>query len=311
MRIVGRQASTCEKALSSQWPASRICGSTWRNEPPNAAEIGEIAKDVDKLVELGANIYRDRDDGVSVAVVNDDWHRGHEVMQRLDELANVDDFLKRHRFVGMRDWRDNMTLSSERRPIPIQASDKLTESRKQVRTGVEAWVDQLIEDEDPRYQMLILSSSEKGTGKTMLELIVARALAWSGRSVHIVRGHEMFRRIRETFSGDSVRTEDVMRQYTDSDVLVIDDFGTHAGTDWELDTLSSIIDSRYDYERPIVATTNATEWGDLMRSHKSVAAKRAAERCASRFSEVGLWIPIPTEWPDMRRIARDLKDGGA
>jgi DNA replication protein DnaC len=78
------------------------------------------------------------------------------------------------------------------------------------------------------------------------------------------------------------------------DLLHIDDLGAEHRTDWVLEQLYSIVNARYEAERPIVATTN------LMPDELS---ERLGSRTVSRLVEIcGDLIPLYGD--DMRREFR-------
>ncbi len=94
-----------------------------------------------------------------------------------------------------------------------------------------------------------------GTGKTTLAMIVSKAALDAGRSVAIYSLPRLLNLIR-----DAIETEAGMVAYlerlTAVDLLHIDDLGAENTTEWVLEQLYSIVNTRYEDERAMIVTTN-------------------------------------------------------
>ena len=94
-----------------------------------------------------------------------------------------------------------------------------------------------------------------GTGKTTLAMIVSTAALDAGRTVAIYSLPRLLNLIR-----DAIDTEGGMVGFLDRlaavDLLHIDDLGAENTTDWVLEQLYSIINTRYEDERAMIVTTN-------------------------------------------------------
>jgi DNA replication protein DnaC len=94
-----------------------------------------------------------------------------------------------------------------------------------------------------------------GTGKTTLAMIVSTAALDAGRTVAIYSLPRLLNLIR-----DAIDSEDGMVGFLDRlaavDLLHIDDLGAENTTDWVLEQLYSIINTRYEDERAMIVTTN-------------------------------------------------------
>jgi DNA replication protein DnaC len=132
-----------------------------------------------------------------------------------------------------------------------------------------------------------------GTGKTTLAMLVSKAALDAGRSVAIYSLPRLLNLLRESMDSDRGML-DFMDRLTAVDLLHLDDLGAENQTDWVLEQLYSIVNSRYEAERAIVATTN------LMPDELS---QRLGERTVSRLVEIcGDLIPLYGE--DKRREFR-------
>ena len=132
-----------------------------------------------------------------------------------------------------------------------------------------------------------------GTGKTTLAMLVSKAALDAGRSVAIYSLPRLLNLLRESMDSEGGML-DFMDRLTAVDLLHLDDLGAENQTDWVLEQLYSIVNSRYEAERAIVATTN------LMPDELS---ERLGPRTVSRLVEIcGDLIPLFGE--DKRREFR-------
>lgn len=94
-----------------------------------------------------------------------------------------------------------------------------------------------------------------GTGKTTLAMLVSKAALEAGRSASIYSLPRLLNLIHDGVGGENSLL-DLLDNLCSVDLLHIDDLGAQYTTPWRLEQLYSIIDARYQAERPIVATTN-------------------------------------------------------
>jgi DNA replication protein DnaC len=122
-----------------------------------------------------------------------------------------------------------------------------------------------------------------GTGKTTLAMLISKAALDAGRSVAIYSLPRLLNLLRESMDSEEGMV-DFMDRLTAVDLLHLDDLGAENQTDWVLEQLYSIVNSRYEAERAIVATTN------LMPDELS---ERLGARTVSRLVEIcGDLIPL-------------------
>jgi DNA replication protein DnaC len=100
-----------------------------------------------------------------------------------------------------------------------------------------------------------------GTGKTLLGCIMLNELIlrWCkpGRFLNLSRKY--FERLRDTYSQDSQnygRTWQIVEELCNLPFLMLDDFGTQRGTEWEMEMLYNLVDARYGEKRFTIITTN-------------------------------------------------------
>jgi DNA replication protein DnaC len=132
-----------------------------------------------------------------------------------------------------------------------------------------------------------------GTGKTTLAMLVSKAAIDAGHSVAIYSLPRLLNLLRESLesSGGLI---DLLDRLGAVDLLHIDDLGAENHTDWVMEQLYSIVNTRYEAQRAIVATTN------LMPDE---LGERLGERTVSRLVEI-CGDPVALTGEDKRREYR-------
>lgn len=103
-----------------------------------------------------------------------------------------------------------------------------------------------------------------GTGKTYLASCIAADLIRRKVQTKWCNVGDVLRAIRSSFDKKNTTEEETIRQFTEPRVLVLDDLGKERPTEWAVEQLFSIINTRYDACRPLIVTTNYGG-GDLVR----------------------------------------------
>jgi DNA replication protein DnaC len=134
-----------------------------------------------------------------------------------------------------------------------------------------------------------------GTGKTTLAMIVSKAAIDAGRSVAIYSLPRLLNLIRA-----AIETEGGMigflEQLAAVDLLHIDDLGAENTTEWVLEQLYSIVNSRYEDERAMIVTTN-------LKPHE--LTEQLGERTVSRLVGIcGDGLPLFGEDDRLRHKMR-------
>jgi DNA replication protein DnaC len=137
-----------------------------------------------------------------------------------------------------------------------------------------------------------------GTGKTTLAMIVSKAAIEAGRTVVVYSLPRLLGVIR-----DSISSEQGMMRFLDRlaavDLLHIDDLGAENRTDWVLEQLYTIVNSRYENERAMIVTTNVED-DDL--------PEQLGDRVVSRLHAICGDGMIPLYGQDQRGRAQELDD---
>lgn len=156
---------------------------------------------------------------------------------------------------------------------------------------------------DPRAgEKGLLITGTIGTGKTHLAVGILKDLI-------LIRGvpclfydyRELLKEIQNSYN-DSVKTTelDVLRPVFETEVLVLDELGAVKPTEWVWDTVSLILNTRYNDNRTTIITTNfpddtgqdpyanpASEFARAQRSaRRETLGDRIGERMRSRLHEM-------------------------
>ena len=164
---------------------------------------------------------------------------------------------------------------------------------------------------DPRNGTGLLIIGKIGTGKTHLAVGITKELILSkGISCLFYDYRELLKEIQNSYNATVQTTElDVLRPVFETDVLVLDELGAVKPTEWVWDTVSLILNTRYNDRRTTIITTN---FEDQAAAGVSGSASRVArpeslgdrigERMRSRLHEMCRIIKM--EGADFRQTFR-------
>lgn len=121
---------------------------------------------------------------------------------------------------------------------------------------VYALAERYVEKFDEMYQKRqgLLFWGTVGTGKSYTAACIANELL--ERSIPVVM--TSFVKILQNIQGNQGEERVLMSRLNDARLLIIDDLGTERNTDYALEKVYNIIDSRYRVEKPLILTTNMT-----------------------------------------------------
>ena len=96
-----------------------------------------------------------------------------------------------------------------------------------------------------------------GTGKTHLACAAMREVIEQGNSARYTTVSDFSRAIRATFNRKAEKTDgEVLDEYVDQCLLVIDEVGSSSGSDHEKQALFDLINRRYNAVRPTMILSN-------------------------------------------------------
>lgn len=140
-----------------------------------------------------------------------------------------------------------------------------------------------------------------GTGKTHLAAAICHELIKKGYQPIFGTMITLLEKIKATYDDEysREREEQVIDKYTRCDLLIIDDLGKERPTEWAIEKLYYIINTRYEKCLPVVITTN---YGiDKLISRLTVKDNvETAEAIVSRLYEMCRGIQM--EWEDFRKL---------
>jgi DNA replication protein DnaC len=135
-----------------------------------------------------------------------------------------------------------------------------------------------------------------GTGKTTLAMLVSKAALEAGRSVAIYSLPRLLNLVREAIGSEEGKL-DLLDRLGTVDLLHIDDVGAEHTSEWVLEQLYSIVNTRYEDQRSIVVTTNL---------QPDALGEQIGARTVSRLIEI-CGDPLPLFGDDRRRSLPDLR----
>lgn len=117
---------------------------------------------------------------------------------------------------------------------------------------------------------------DPGTGKTYAAAAAVRLALKSGLTAKMITAKRLLDAIKEGYdANDSYALESAETVQ----LLVLDDLGAERPTDWAIETLSSLIDTRYATDLPTIITSNY-RLGELRDLWSGMAGARVASRIA-------------------------------
>ena len=134
-----------------------------------------------------------------------------------------------------------------------------------------------------------------GTGKSFMAGCIANALMEQEVAVCMTNFARIMNELNNAFSGRN----EVVDRLCDYPLLVIDDFGMERGTEYALEQIYNIIDSRYRSRKPLIVTTNLTL--TELKNPQDTAHARIYDRLLE------LCTPIACTGPSMRKTIGQAK----
>jgi DNA replication protein DnaC len=149
-----------------------------------------------------------------------------------------------------------------------------------------------------------------GVGKTHLAVGIIKELIQSkGVACLFFDYRELLKQIQNSYNDSVKATElDVLRPVFDCEVLALDELGAVKPTEWVWDTVSLILNTRYNDNRTTIITTNfedrppAAVGGARGAAREEGLGDRIGERMRSRLHEMCRIVRM--EGPDFRQSMR-------
>ena len=146
-----------------------------------------------------------------------------------------------------------------------------------------------------------------GTGKSYLAACIANALMEKEVAVRMTNFATILGDLAASFEG---RNEYISRLCS-YPLLILDDFGMERGTEYGLEQVYSVIDSRYRSGKPLIATTNLT-LEELQHAERPTPVSMTTDfhGCAPvRFTGSKLpKKPHRKSWNDLKQLIKQRKE---
>jgi len=155
-----------------------------------------------------------------------------------------------------------------------------------------------------------------GVGKTHLATAVLKELIGRGFECAFFDYQNLLDRIRQSYNAAAgAADKQAYRAALDTDVILLDDLGSHRVTDWVEDTVTAIINHRYNARKALIVTTNLPdpELGDKITEKdatsghynvKDTLADRIGSRARSRLYEICKVVQINAKDYRLKDIGR-------
>ncbi|HTK95568.1 MAG TPA: ATP-binding protein [Terriglobales bacterium] len=139
-------------------------------------------------------------------------------------------------------------------------------------------------EEYPVHKAGLLFVGDIGVGKTHLAVGILKLLVRDkGIGCLFYDYRELLKDIQNSFNPSVEATEmDVLRPVFDTEVLLIDELGAVKPTDWKWDTISDIINRRYNAQKTTLFTTNFPDEAESGSGSTDLRSRSAAERANRR-----------------------------
>lgn len=126
---------------------------------------------------------------------------------------------------------------------------------------------------------LITLLGKRGSGKTQMAVEAMRHLLEPIQNSKYVSAVEFFMQIKNAYRKDSEESEmEIMENFEEASLLVIDEFGKRSDSDWERVMLFELIDKRYGNLKDTILISNLDALG---------FSEFAGESIMSRLNETG------------------------
>lgn len=152
--------------------------------------------------------------------------------------------------------------------------------------------------EYPAVDRGLLFTGTVGVGKTHLAVSILKGLTEKGYSCLFYEFGSLLKEIQSSYNSNTNTSEyAVLAQVFNADVLVLDELGAAKPTDWVLDTMMHIINTRYNDKKLTIFTTNYPD--ERPNDREETLEDRIGVRLRSRLYEMCRTVVI--EGKDFRR----------
>ncbi len=161
--------------------------------------------------------------------------------------------------------REQFRLAIQRARIPRRYLNKSLKEfkaaprdarRKVLKDGAASYAMAFSHEEDRG----LLLRGTTGSGKTHLAVGILIEILNRGYNGLYCNVTDLLARLRDSYSNPSAdRESQILEEMENTDLLVLDDLGAEATTDWVRDRIYLIVNRRYESAKPTIVTTNCDD----------------------------------------------------
>jgi DNA replication protein DnaC len=162
-------------------------------------------------------------------------------------------------------------------------------------------------DEYPLVDVGLLYLGSCGVGKTHLAVSALRELINKGIGGMFYDFRDLLKEIQDSYNPNTHTSElKILAPIFEAEVLVLDELGASKPTEWVQETITHIINKRYNEKKVTIFTSNYLDI-PIGSSYDETLTDRVGVRLRSRLHEMCRLIPI--EGDDYREILKNRRGG--
>jgi DNA replication protein DnaC len=130
----------------------------------------------------------------------------------------------------------------------------------------------------------LLHQGVTGCGKTYFSAAMLNYLWDRKEEIYYTQIRRLIQHI-QTLMSDGTNQYETIQKISGKKILIIDDLGASTNSDWQQEMILDIIDTRYEFKRPTIITTNLTN----EELHKKLGARTASRLLARENLKLEVW----------------------
>lgn len=216
-----------------------------------------------------------------------DCNKEREEERRRSEESVENEFKRRKIEENM----SSLQIGKRFRGMTIEDYKPVNQDAEEVKETCRRYIDTFKDRMDSGDGLILIGSC--GTGKNMLAAIICQAVVNQAYSAVHTTIFKLVRKVKDSWRDKEESEGQVMRSFSEPDLLVIDEVGVQFGSDTEKLYLTEVINDRYENRKPtiLISNLNLQELEDTL-----------GQRVVDRFYE-GKSAVLRFTWDSYRRSA--------